>query len=127
MATAVYLLNRSPTKGHDVTPEEAWTGKKPDLSHVRIFGTRAMVYVPKQKRKKWDAKSEECVLTGFDEETKGYRLYNLECKKIIISREVNFINESTVVPVQATSRQHQVILLEHEEVVSLSPNDVVQD
>ena len=40
VAMAVYLLNRSPTKGNEVTPEEAWTGKKPNLSHIRIFGTR---------------------------------------------------------------------------------------
>lgn len=31
--------------------------------------------------------------TGFNEDTKGYRLYNLKSKTITISREVNFINE----------------------------------
>lgn len=29
LAAAVYLINRSPTKGIDITPEEAWTGRKP--------------------------------------------------------------------------------------------------
>lgn len=87
-----------------------------------------MVFVPKQKRKKWDAKSEECVLTGFDEETKGYRLYNLKSKTITISREVNFINEGEIVPVQASSSQtRKIILMEHEEVVSLSPNEVQEE
>ena len=73
VAMAVYLLNRPLTKGNEVTPEEAWTGNKLNLSHIRIFGTRAMVLVPKQYRKKWDPKSEECIFTGIDEHTKGYR------------------------------------------------------
>lgn len=38
-ATAVYLMNRSPTKGHEMTPEEAWSGRKPDLAHIRVFGS----------------------------------------------------------------------------------------
>ncbi|XP_055522420.1 zinc finger protein 208-like [Wyeomyia smithii] len=49
--------------------------------------------VPKQKRRKWDPKSHECILMGFDEETKGYRLYDLKKKTTIKSREVVFLNE----------------------------------
>lgn len=52
-----------------------------------------MVQIPKQKRKKWDAKSRECLLTGFDEETKGYRLYDPKTRSTIISREVVFLDE----------------------------------
>lgn len=35
-----------------------------------------MAHVPKQQREKWDAKFQEAVLVGFEEETKAYRLYN---------------------------------------------------
>lgn len=90
---SVYLLNRSPSKGTGITPHEAWTGQKPDLSHIRIFGTTAMVHVPNPKRKKWCDKAIECIVTGFDENTKGYRLYNPVTGIIFKSRDVKFINE----------------------------------
>jgi hypothetical protein len=42
--TAVYLLNRSPTKALDSrTPFEVWHGKKPKVSHLKVFGCVAHV------------------------------------------------------------------------------------
>jgi hypothetical protein len=36
---AVYILNRSPTKAlNGRTPYEAWHGRKPTVSHLRVFG-----------------------------------------------------------------------------------------
>ncbi|XP_057671187.1 uncharacterized protein LOC130902919 [Diorhabda carinulata] len=55
LATAAYIVNRSPTKALEgKTPNELWKGKKPNLSHLKIFGSVAMVHVPKEKRQKWD-------------------------------------------------------------------------
>jgi hypothetical protein len=35
----VYILNRSPTKAlNGRTPYEAWHGRKPAVSHLRVFG-----------------------------------------------------------------------------------------
>ncbi|KAJ9565577.1 hypothetical protein OSB04_001543 [Centaurea solstitialis] len=88
---ATYPLNRSPTLAvKNVTSEEAWSGTKPDVDHFRIFGCLAHVHVPKQKRKKLDDKSKGCVLFGVSEESKAYRLYDLETDQIIISRDVKF-------------------------------------
>ena len=40
--TAVYLLNRSPTKSlKGQTPFEAWYGRKPSVRHLRTFGCMA--------------------------------------------------------------------------------------
>ncbi len=45
---AVYLRNRSPTRAlNNVTPYEAWRGEKPSLSHLRVFGCRAYMYLHK--------------------------------------------------------------------------------
>ncbi len=50
VCTATYLKNRSPTKAvENMTPYEALTGKKPSLRHLRIFGCKAMVYIPNEK------------------------------------------------------------------------------
>ncbi|CAA6675444.1 unnamed protein product [Spirodela intermedia] len=44
VATAVYLLNRCPTKSVDgMTPFEVWHGKKPAVHHLKVFGCIAYV------------------------------------------------------------------------------------
>jgi hypothetical protein len=44
---ANYVLNRCPTKAlRVITPYEAWNGRKPMVSHMRIFGCLAYALVP---------------------------------------------------------------------------------
>eukprot|EP00253_Pinus_taeda_P030986 PITA_30986 len=65
MEIACYLVNKSPSLAlEDKTPQEVWTGKKPSLSHLRVFGCDAYVHVPKEKRTKMDSKSEKCIFIG---------------------------------------------------------------
>ena len=60
--TACYLVNRSPSSAlEDKTPHEVWTGNKPSLSHMRVFGFDPYVHDPKEKRTKLDSKSERCI------------------------------------------------------------------
>lgn len=91
VSTAAYLVNRSPARGHGKTPEEIWTGVKPDLSHLRVFGCTAMVHVPKELRKKLDSKSREMIFVGYCEDTKGYRLIHPVTRKLTKSRNVVFL------------------------------------
>jgi transposase InsO family protein len=91
VSTAAYLRNRNCTKAiKDMTPEEAWSGSKPDVSHLRIFGTRAFVHVPKERRSKLDPKTMQCIMVGYCEGSKAYRLYHPDSHKIIKSRDVVF-------------------------------------
>jgi hypothetical protein len=90
--TAVDILNRLPTKAvTGVTPYEAWTGRKPELGHIRVFGCIAFVHVPKEKRRKLDDKSIKCILLGYEPGTKVYRLYEPITRRVIKSRDVIFI------------------------------------
>ena len=87
--TAVYLRNRSPTKAvNHATPFEAWTGNKPDVSHLHSFGCTAYAHIPKDERKKLDSKTRKCIFLGYGTETKGYRLYDCERKGVFYSRDV---------------------------------------
>ena len=87
----LYILNRCPTLAvKNVTPQEAWGGVKPSVEHLRVWGCLAHAHVPNEKRRKLDDKSITCVLLGFSEESKGYRLYNTSTKKIVVSRDVVF-------------------------------------
>ncbi|MCO5566574.1 hypothetical protein L7F22_020251 [Adiantum nelumboides] len=91
---AVYILNRSYTKAvKDMTPLQAFSGKKPSVSHFKIFGSDCYVHVPDASRTKWDAKSQKCIFLGYSEESKGYRVYNPTTKKIVISRDVVFAEQ----------------------------------
>jgi hypothetical protein len=76
-----------------------WTGRKPNESHLRIFGSTVMVHVPKEKRRKWDKKADKMYLVGYSENIKGYRLYDPESRKIIVARDVvvmkNVTDDST--------------------------------
>lgn len=49
--TSAYLQNRLPTKAieDDVTPIEKWCGHKPNVSHLKIFGSICYVHIPYQK------------------------------------------------------------------------------
>lgn len=88
---AIHILNRSPSVAvKEATPEEAWSGYKPSVDHLRVFGSIGYVHVPDVKRSKLDEKSVKCIRLGLSGESKAYRLYNPETKKILISRDVQF-------------------------------------
>lgn len=86
--TAVYLQNRLSTKERDATPYELHFKKKPNVGHLKEFGCRAFVHVPKQKRNKLDDKAIECIFVGYSPDSKAYRLLNKSSGKIITSRDV---------------------------------------
>ncbi|CAB0040793.1 unnamed protein product [Trichogramma brassicae] len=88
---SVYILNRLPTsKENNSTPFEAWWRKKPDLSHMKVFGTLAYAHIPKQFRKKFDGASEKTWLVGYEGDSSNYRLYKPSSRRVIVSRNVTF-------------------------------------
>jgi hypothetical protein len=51
----VYVQNRLPHSALGLkTPEEMFTGKKPEVSHLKIFGCPVFIHIPKEKRNKLD-------------------------------------------------------------------------
>jgi hypothetical protein len=86
-----YIVNHTPTKAlKNITPEEAWTKIKPDVSHFRVFGSIAWAHIPDEKRKALQPKSEKCIFVGYCENVKGYILLQPHCNEIIIRRDVKF-------------------------------------
>jgi hypothetical protein len=106
---ANYIVNHTPTKAlKNITPEEAWTKIKPDVSHFHVFGSIAWAHIPDEKRKALQPKSEKCIFVGYSEDVKGYRLLQPHCNEIILRRDVKFDENllacepnSTVVPSSA--------------------------
>ena len=87
--TANYLRNRSPTSGRELTPYELITGKRPNLGHLRVFGSKAFVHIPREKRNKLDFKSQPGYMVGYSINGKGYRIL-LEDNTVVDSRDVIF-------------------------------------
>jgi transposase InsO family protein len=57
--TTVYLKKRlSHSALGFKTPEEMFTGKKPEVSHLKIFGCLVFIYIPKEKRNKLEERRE---------------------------------------------------------------------
>ncbi|CAH9139773.1 unnamed protein product [Cuscuta epithymum] len=88
--TAAYLINRSPSVPlGGKCPESVFTGKKLDLTNLRVFGCAGYVH---QKIDKLEPRSKKCVFLGYPEGVKGYRLWDRSEPgfKVVISRDVIF-------------------------------------
>jgi hypothetical protein len=92
--TAVYLQNRSPHRAvGDMTPKEVFTGQKPPVEHLRIFGCTTFSHVPKEKRTKMEPTAEKGLLVGYSETSKAYQLYIPALRMVVVRRDVKFEEE----------------------------------
>ena len=90
-AAIVYLKNRSPTRSlKGKTPYEAWFGRKPDLSHLRILGTPTYIHIPEEKRVKLDTHSHMGQLIGYGDTANQYRVWDHIKKDVVVARDVVF-------------------------------------
>jgi hypothetical protein len=101
--TACYLQNISYTSALiKTTLFELWTGLKPNLSHLRIFGCQAFSQIPNEKHTKLQDKALKCVFVGYGEPLgiKGYRLYHAATKRLFYSRDVIFSEDELLSSLQ---------------------------
>lgn len=61
---------------------------KPSAKHLKIFGSICYVHVAAAKRSKLDDKAEMGIFLGYAASSKGYRVYNIKSKQIVISRDI---------------------------------------
>jgi hypothetical protein len=74
--TVVYLQNRIPHRSlGNMTLEEAYTGKKPQVGHFRIFGCITFSHVPKERRTNMEPTTEKGIFVGYSETSKAHQIY----------------------------------------------------
>ena len=74
--TIVYVQNRiSYNALRFKTPEEMLTGKNPEVSHLKIFGCRVYIHIPKEKRTKLETSEDKGIFIGYYEVSKAFRIY----------------------------------------------------
>jgi hypothetical protein len=68
LEAAAFTMNRVPSKSIEKTPYEIWTGKRPRLSFLKVWGCEA--YVKRLMSDKLTQKSDKCFFVGYPRETK---------------------------------------------------------
>ncbi|KAL1944894.1 hypothetical protein VTO73DRAFT_2514, partial [Trametes versicolor] len=101
VAHVAHLKNRLPTrvlKGK--TPEEVWTGKKPDVSNLQEWGCKCWVLTSPAKRSKLDPRSKPMYFVGLAPGSKAWLYYDPQARRIGKSRNIVFAvpKKSTEVP-----------------------------
>ena len=74
LETACYILNNVPSKSIAKTPYEIWTGCRPTLSHLRVWG--CLAYVKYLHTDKLGSRSAKYVFIGYPKESKDYYFYH---------------------------------------------------
>ena len=109
--TVVYVHNHMPpgnaSKCGGKSPYEVWHDVviplRTRLRHLRVFGSRAFMLIPKAERKKLECKARECMMLGYSNDSRNYRLMELTTGKVFVSPSVVF--DETSLPCRELKEQ----------------------
>lgn len=97
MTTGTYLHNRTPNSNtNEKTPQELFMTSKPQIDHLRIFGSWAFVHVPAEKRKKLDDRAQKCKFVGYLGGMKGWRFWDPVKDEFVESAHARWIDEKGI-------------------------------
>lgn len=72
LLTAAHVINLSPAVVLDgEVPNRVWYDKDISYEHLRVFGCKSFVNIPKEERTKLDAKTRQCIFLGYGENDLG--------------------------------------------------------
>ena len=94
LKTAMHILNLVPSKSIPNTPKELWSGCKPSMKYLHIWGCPADVL--KGKSDKLEAKIEVCMFLGYSNESKGYLFCNHKDNNVFVSTNAKFLEDDYV-------------------------------
>ena len=98
LQATVYVINMSSSKAIRLeVPQALWSGKEPSYDRLRIFGCEAYAFIPREKRTKLAPHATKCIFIGYGTDGEfGYRLWELENRKLIQSSDVVF-NKGSII------------------------------
>jgi hypothetical protein len=122
LKTAVYILNRVPTKAVSKTPFELFKGWKPSLYHVRLWGCPSEVRVYNPQERKLDPRTISGFFIGYPEGSKGYRFYcPSHTTRIVESRNAKFLEYDQI------SGRDRSLVIDHTDIPSSSGTNLELD
>lgn len=92
--TANYIRNRCVTRSlSDGTPHEKWTARRPDVSHLRTFGSKVFILNKLPDKRKFNSRGIPGNFVGYSECSKAYRIWIPSYHKVRVSRDVTFLDQ----------------------------------
>ena len=71
--TTVYVQNHTPNRVLDnKTREEAFSGEKPEVIHIRIFGCPVYIHISKEKMTKLEPSMRKVIFIGYYDTSNSY-------------------------------------------------------
>ncbi|KAI3812579.1 hypothetical protein L1987_17290 [Smallanthus sonchifolius] len=104
LKSTVHILNRVSLKSVPKTPYELWTGRKPSLRYMKVWGCLAEAKLYNPFLKKLDMKTVTCYFIGYPDHSKGYRFYcpsHVTC--IVETKHAKFLEDFKVSETEGTS------------------------
>jgi hypothetical protein len=95
--TVVHILNRVLSKSVSKTPYELWTGRKPTLNYLHVWGcpTEAKLFNPSIG--KLDPKTVSFYFIGYPDKSKRFCFYCLDrYTKIVEMRHIVFLEDEVI-------------------------------
>jgi hypothetical protein len=89
--TACYAINRLYL--HRILMKKSYellTGKKPNVSYFRVFGSKCFILVKRGRKSKCSPKAVEGFLLGYDSNTRAYRVFNKSSGLVEVSCDIVF-------------------------------------
>ncbi|RDX79526.1 hypothetical protein CR513_40053, partial [Mucuna pruriens] len=97
---------------YDKIPKEAWSGRRPSIRHLRVFGCIVYIHVLNQLMKKLDDKGERCIFIECNTNSNEYKLYNPMTNKMIISPYVTFDEKGIMIMAHLIRRLSTLLYLQ---------------
>jgi hypothetical protein len=91
ITTACYSINRLYL--HQIlkkTSYELLTGKKPNVSYFRVFGSKFFILIKRGRNSKFAPKAVEGFLLGYDSNTRAYIVFNKSTRLVEVSCDIVF-------------------------------------
>ena len=106
---AVYLKNRLPHRATGSTPMLAYTGKRPQISTLRVFGSPVVSRLPGKRPAKLDAHTAVGIFLGYTATHKNIYYKDTTSGKIKIATHVTFDEAGFTLPQAALSPTQRML------------------
>lgn len=95
LSTTINVINTVYLRPNTIhTPYELWYGKKPNLRHMRVFGSPYWVFNDRESLGKFDCRGEPSIFLGYGKNTKAYTV--LIKSTGVMSESMNVIKQSSL-------------------------------
>ena len=130
MKTAVYVLNRVPSKAVTKTPYELWTNKRPSIRHLHIWGCPAEARPYRPHEAKLDSRTVSCYFVGYAERSRGFKFYNPTSRSFFETGNARFLED---IEFGGEENTRSVVFEEEsstigiQDIIPLTVQDIVED